>query len=222
LTPTLITIPVIFGGYFETNCYLYAPDGSHTLIIDPGSDAGKIIGVIEKRGLQPVAIAATHGHPDHILAIGEVAARFGIPLWVGTGDARMFGKSSRQLFQTLLTPDTEPEVAEIVSAALDQSKEPDRLLNDGDEIAGFGLTVWETPGHSHGGICLLGERIAFTGDTLFAGSVGRWDLPGGDETRLMASIQHLMTLPDDTQVYPGHGPATTIGIEREHNPYIAE
>jgi glyoxylase-like metal-dependent hydrolase (beta-lactamase superfamily II) len=218
----LITIPVVFGGYFETNCYLYAPVNSKALIIDPGGDADKIIQVIEKRRLEPAAIVATHGHPDHILAIGAIAAHFGIPLWVGRGDAQMFGKSSKQLFQTLLTPDTEPEIAEIINAALDQSKEPDRLLSDGDVLEGFGLTVWETPGHSPGGICLVGERVVFTGDTLFAGSVGRWDLPGGDETQLMASIRRLMTLPENAQVYPGHGPATTIGMEQMSNPYITE
>jgi hydroxyacylglutathione hydrolase len=218
----LVTIPVVLGGCFETNCYLYAPTDKNTLIIDPGSDAGKIIRVIEERKLEPSAIAATHGHPDHILAIGEVAERFGVPLWVGQAEARMFGKSSKGLFETLLTPDTEPEIAEIVSAAMKQSKEPDRLLCDGDILEGFGLTVWETPGHSPGGICLIAERIAFTGDTLFAGSVGRWDLPGGNETQLMASVCRLLTLPDDTQVYPGHGPATTIGMERTSNPYIAE
>jgi len=218
----LVIIPVVFGGYFETNCYLYAPDGSHTLIIDPGSDAAKIIGIIEKRKLEPAAIVATHGHPDHILAIGEVALRFGIPLWVGKGDALMFGRSSKRLYEALVTPDTEPEIADIINATVEQSKEPDCLLSDGDKLAGFGLTVWETPGHSPGGICLVGDRIAFTDDTLFAGSVGRWDLPGGDETQLLASIRRLMTLPDETQVYPGHGPATTIGMERAHNPYITE
>lgn len=216
----LLTIPVVFGGYFETNCYLYAPVKSKALIIDPGSDAEKIIQIVEKRQLEPSAIVATHGHPDHILAIGAVAERFNIPLWVGKNDAMMFGKSSKQLFQTLLTPDTEPEVAEMVNAALDQSKEPDRLLSDGDVLSDFGLTVWETPGHSPGGICLIGELLAFTGDTLFAGSVGRWDLPGGNETKLMASVQRLMTLPEDTQVYPGHGPASTIGLERMSNPYF--
>ncbi len=220
MNSALITIPVIYGGYFETNCYLYAPDVSHTLIIDPGSDADKIIGVIEKRGLQPSAIAATHGHPDHILAIGALAERFGIPLMVGKGDAMMFGKSCKSVYETMLTPDTEPEIAEMLNAAIEQRKEPDLLLGEADVLEGFGLTVWETPGHSPGGICLIGERIAFTGDTLFAGSVGRWDLPGGNEAKLMASIHRLMTLPDDTQIYPGHGPASTIGMERAYNPYL--
>jgi hydroxyacylglutathione hydrolase len=192
-----------------------------TLVIDPGSDAGKIIGVMEKRELKPTAIVATHGHPDHILGIGKVAAHFDIPLWVGRNEARLFGKQSRRLFESLLTDDIEPETADIVKAAFEQSKEPDRLLVEGDVLGDYSLTVWETPGHSPGGICLIGDRIAFTGDTLFADSVGRWDLPGGNETRLMASVHRLMTLPDDTQVYPGHGPATTIGMERESNPYIS-
>jgi len=216
----LVTVPVIFGGYFETNCYLYAPKTTHTLIIDPGSDAGKIIRVVEKRGLAPTAVVATHGHPDHILGIAEIAGRYEIPLWVGKGDSRMFGKDSRQFHQAIAPPGVEPEMVALVSSALEYNIEPERLLAEGDELPGFGLTVWETPGHSPGGICLIGEGLAFTGDTLFAGSVGRWDLWGGDEAQLMKSIRRLMTLPEGTQIYPGHGPATTIEMEREYNPYM--
>lgn len=167
--------------------------------------------VINHCELSVKAIINTHGHVDHIGVNGELKQTTGAPLLIGLADAPMLPEPSGNLSLYL---------EKLVS-----SPKADRLLQDGDCVA-FGeeiLQIIATPGHTKGGLCLYSTDagVLFSGDTLFAGAIGRSDLPGGDSVELLESIKNkLMTLPDDTTVYPGHGNPTTIGEEREFNPFL--
>ena len=194
---------------YGTNCYIYAATTSgQAIVIDPGDEGALILRRAEALGVQVATIILTHGHPDHTGALGE--------LQVATGaTVAMHGADTDLLKDSFL--------ASMLGLRTSLASLPDRLLEDGQEIAVAGLVfkVLHTPGHSRGSICLLGDGLVFTGDTLFQTGIGRTDLPGGDYATIMASIRDkLMVLPDDTKVYPGHGPPTTIGYERVHNPFL--
>ncbi len=196
-------------GPLASNCYLVGPDsGGSGMIIDPADEAGRILQGARKAGLDIEFIVLTHGHPDHIGAVKEVTDATGARLAVHTDDAPFLQQEALALALGFSYP---PPPA------------PDRLLAEGDriEVGDLRFTVIHTPGHSPGGICLLEHGVLFSGDTLFNYGIGRYDLPGGDYDRLMDSIHNrLMALPDDTVVYPGHGPETTIGRERRSNPFL--
>jgi len=196
-------------GSFETNCYIVGSESAgEGMIIDPADKAGEIMKKVEDLKLDIKLTLLTHGHMDHIGALADVKRATGAEVAVHGDDAEsMRSKLMRMLFG--LSYPTPPP--------------PDRLLKDGDsiDIGDLHFSVLHTPGHTPGGICLLGEGVVFSGDTLFNSSVGRTDLPGGSYEKLMGSIQtKLMMLPDDTIVYPGHGPDTTIGAERRGNPFL--
>jgi glyoxylase-like metal-dependent hydrolase (beta-lactamase superfamily II) len=201
-------------GDLETNCYVLRAEESaaECLIIDPGAGPDELIELLQGQQLKPVATVLTHGHADHI--VGVTALRRDFPqtqVYIHRLDA-------------LMLTDAEANLSLFVGMVF--TTEPaDVLLEEGDTIdqAGIQLTVLHTPGHTPGGICLHEpqEGLLFVGDTLFAGSVGRADFPGGDEDQLIESIRaKLLPLPDATAVYPGHGMRTTIGREKRTNPYI--
>lgn len=211
---TLIFQTVVAKGMVDTNCYLLAcPDTREAMIIDPGAfspgEVKTILGLISQHDLKPRYILNTHGHIDHIAGNGQIKASTGADLLIHAKDAGM-----------------------IVSGALNGSfmfgqevvsPPADRQLKDGEQIklGKLAIKVLHTPGHTPGCICLYVEGNLFSGDTLFAGSIGRTDLPGGDEKQIIESIiKKLMTLQDETIVRPGHGPRTTIGAEREKNPFL--
>lgn len=182
------------------------------MIIDPAADAGFIMKQVKKLNLDIKIIVATHSHPDHLMALGDVmretGAKFAMHGDEPSGE-RAEGASRM--------------ISMMVGGPVESPPAPDRILADGDviEIGDLKFTVLHTPGHSPGGICLYGHGIVFVGDTLFNYSVGRTDFPGCSHEVLIDSIQRkLMVLPDDTTVYPGHGPKTTIGDERKHNPFL--
>ena len=204
----LTTIQV---GGFEVNCSIMSADGK-AWIIDPGQESEHILNLLRERGLSPAAILLTHGHFDHIGAIPELLEKFpNLPICVHEKDLPMFGHPLNQL------PPEYPSFAK-----------PQGLKCLGSPEIMEGLEVIETPGHTPGGVCYYlppsPQRQApgtlFAGDTLFAGSVGRTDLPGGDMATLMNSLQKLTALPDDTRVIPGHGMMTTIGAEKRGNPFL--
>jgi glyoxylase-like metal-dependent hydrolase (beta-lactamase superfamily II) len=197
---------------FASNCYIVGAETSHeAIIIDPGAEADRILKRVKDLGLTVKLIVLTHSHFDHTGAAKEVKEATKAELAVHSADAR--GLQSMPLMGMLSR------------LSLQAAPPPDRLLKGGDslEIAGLRLLVLHTPGHSPGGICLLGEGVVFTGDTLFNFGIGRSDTPGGSERQLLDSIHtKLMVLPDNTRVYPGHGPETTIGIERKWNPFLGQ
>ena len=216
------------AGSFAANCYLVAPAaGEECVIIDPGQDAASGVDeVVREHRLKPVAVILTHGHIDHIWSVAPVCGARDVPAFIHPADrdlltdpARGFDLSvGRQLFGGLTL--TEPDDV--------------RELGDGAvlDLAGLSLTVEHAPGHTPGSVTFrtpvaepagAAEQVLFTGDLLFAGSIGRTDLPGGDYPTILDSLARVcLTLPDDTAVLPGHGPQTTIGRERAANPFLAE
>ena len=199
-------------GPLGVNCsILGCEETGQGVVVDPGDDADRILAQVQQRGLTISAIINTHGHFDHVGANRQLAQATGAPLYIHQADAPMLERVAK--------------TAAMYGLSGENSPPPDRLLEDGMQIE-FGthrLQVIHTPGHTQGGCCLYleAEDKLIAGDTLFADGVGRTDLPGGSHTQLVESIKtRLFTLPDQVQVYPGHGPTTTIGHEKRHNPYL--
>lgn len=214
------------AGSFQTNCYLVAPGPrSDAVVVDPGEDAlPGIADLCDRHHLHPVAVVLTHGHLDHLWTVQPLADAHNIPAWIHPAD--------RHLMRDPLAG-FGPELRAALAGAGLQLAEPDdvRELTDGAtlDLAGVRLTVDHTPGHTPGHVTFRTDPSGdpadaprlFAGDLVFAGSVGRTDLPGGDTQTLLASIAaRFLTLPDDTVVLPGHGPTTTVGAERAANPFL--
>ena len=204
---------LILGGY-QTNCYVLRQNDAaqDCLIIDPGLEADELLDFLDEQKLNPLAVILTHGHIDHIAGVTALRSRFPeIKLYIHKLDANMLSEPVNNLStMTGAGFTTEPE---------------DVSLQDGDEIdlAGVKLLVLHTPGHTPGGISLYSKQdgVVFVGDTLFADSIGRTDFPGGSMSQLLNSVRlKLFTLPEKTEVYPGHGPATTFAAEKAHNPFF--
>lgn len=190
-------------GTFEVNCSVLSKDG-RAWIVDPGVDADRIAALLEKNGLKPELILLTHAHFDHVGGIPALQKRFpGLPVYVHPLDA--------------------PILAHPLNAFPPDYPSISRPADIRDCRTLPGMTVLETPGHTPGGCCFHfpEDKLLLSGDTLFAGSVGRTDFPGGDMATLMKSLDKLAALPDETLVIPGHGPTTTIGREKRGNPYFA-
>jgi hydroxyacylglutathione hydrolase len=198
-------------GPIGANCYIVGDDATgEVFVIDPGDEPERILQRLGRLGARPIAIVNTHGHFDHVQGVDAVRRATGAPFWIHEAEREVLeqGPARARLLFGLELP---------------ASPMPDRWLRDGDrlQVGSLSLAVRHTPGHSPGGVCLLGEGVAFVGDTLFAGSIGRTDLPGADLDTLLRSIaQVLLPLPDETVCYPGHGPETTIGDEKRDNPFL--
>lgn len=210
-------IEIIEVGPYAANCYLVFQQAERkALIIDPGAEPDKIKARIRQLQLVPEAIAITHGHFDHIGAAAALATEWQIPILLHPQEAVYMRERSHPLMSMTA------EVLDELLAALPQNG---RYLLNGDtfEAAAGTWKAWEVAGHSDHSLCFYEdeEGILFCGDTIFAGGVGRTDLYHGASTELVRQIHaKLMVLPDETNVYPGHGPATTIGLERETNPFL--
>jgi glyoxylase-like metal-dependent hydrolase (beta-lactamase superfamily II) len=209
-------------GAFQANCYLIAPgEGEPCLIIDPGQDAEEPVAeALRKYRLAPVAALLTHGHFDHMLAVTPICDGNDIPAWIHPEDRELLADPLKGF---------SPQAAEFFGGRITVREPAEvRELADGTvlELAGLTITVDHTPGHTRGSVVFRsdleeGGRLVFAGDTLFAGSIGRTDLPGGNTQTLMDSLRgKLLTLDDDTVVLPGHGGSTTIGRERASNPFL--
>ena len=206
----MIKVILMAVGPIQGNCYLvYDEETRECMVIDPGDEGARIVKEIKKNSLNVKYIVNTHGHSDHISANLEVKEATGAELMIHEEDAPMLTDGAKNLSVFMGRNINRPA--------------PDRLLKDGDElqVGNAKFKVLHTPGHTRGGICLVGDNICFTGDTLFEFSIGRTDLPGGSFSQIINSIKKkLLTLDDEVIVFPGHGSHTTIGRERASNPFL--
>jgi glyoxylase-like metal-dependent hydrolase (beta-lactamase superfamily II) len=196
-------------GAFQENCYLVAdPDSDALAIVDPGSEPDVIIAEIEKSCRTPAAIWITHAHVDHIGAIAPVKRRYDVPVWLHPLDSALYRVGGRQ--------------ADLYGIPYEEPPPPDAEFAEGGTVTlgSLELTVMHAPGHAPGHVVLHGHGHALVGDCLFAGSIGRTDLPFSNPAHLEQSLARIVALPPETVVYPGHGPTSTIGEERVSNPFL--
>jgi len=207
-------ITIFTLGDWQTNCHVVTsgdPGSKNCWIVDCGFDPDEMLDFVAEKSLKPQAILLTHAHLDHIGGVDQVLSRFGkLPMYIHQAEAGFCSDPMLNLSAMIGMGTT--------------CAEPDHLLKHGDTLMLDG-SIWRvlhTPGHSPGGACFVHDesKQAIVGDTLFAGSIGRFDFPTSDAELLRKSLDLLMTLPDDMTIYPGHGPTTTIGMERRSNPYI--
>lgn len=208
-----IVVERVVVGPLDTNSYLvFDSESREGIIIDAGGDPSKILSVISKNDVKVIGIYATHGHFDHVLGVGDLKRELNCNFYMHEGDREVLAQAplDARHFLGLSIPSPPP---------------PDKLINEGDviHVGNVELKILHTPGHTPGSICFVADGLVFTGDTLFAGSIGRTDLVGGNLKQLVSSIQgKLFTLPDDYVIYPGHGPSTVLHVEKLMNPFVGE
>jgi glyoxylase-like metal-dependent hydrolase (beta-lactamase superfamily II) len=200
----------IVTGALETNTYLVGDEETRdVIVIDPGGDVAAIAARLAELKLRLKAIVNTHGHFDHVSGNRALVEATDAPLLVHKDDAPLL--------------EVAEEAADAFAVRAENSPPPSGFLEEGEDltVGRYRFSVVHTPGHSRGSVTLIGEGKAFCGDLVFYGSVGRTDFPGGSEEILRDSIRRrIMTLPDDTVLYPGHGPETTVGLEKQQNPFF--
>jgi glyoxylase-like metal-dependent hydrolase (beta-lactamase superfamily II) len=199
-------------GPLQVNCYIVGCETTReALVIDPGDEGGRILAALDRAGLRARLVVNTHGHFDHIGANAFLVEKTGAELLIHEKDVPLLAQSERH--------------AELFGLSVVPSPAPTRTLAGGEELSvgELRIQIIHTPGHSPGGICLLVDGHLFAGDTLFAGSIGRTDLAGGNHEQLLAAIrEQLLVLPEETTVHPGHGPDTSIGREKRNNPFVGQ
>ncbi|MBX5491970.1 MAG: MBL fold metallo-hydrolase [Chloroflexi bacterium] len=208
---TELMVRGVVVGLFRENCWIIGSRRTgEAVVVDPGDEPEAILALARDMGVRITRIVCSHAHLDHLMAVGPIKERTGAPFLLHPHDLGIAAKVPQAAAQWLgITVPPPPP--------------PDALLADGDdvEVAGIQLRVLHTPGHTQGSVSLYGAGMLFSGDTLFRGSIGRTDLEGGNGPQLLQTIvDKLLRLPDDTVVLPGHMAETTIGIERQTNPFI--
>ncbi|MHC4471535.1 MAG: MBL fold metallo-hydrolase [Planctomycetota bacterium] len=207
----MIVEPIVVGMFQENTWVVVCEETREAVIIDPGDEAERIADLLEQLDATPARILNTHAHLDHVGGVADLKERFGIPFAVHEGERENLANMRQHAMLFGMSPPPVPEV--------------DEWIEEGQvfPVGNASLTAIETPGHTTGGVTFLGTGFALVGDTLFAGSIGRTDLPGGDFSTLKRSIrERLFTLPPETVAHSGHGPDTTIGVEKMHNPFVGD
>ncbi|MDA3798063.1 MAG: MBL fold metallo-hydrolase [Kiritimatiellae bacterium] len=203
-------IDKVITGEFQVNCFIIHNDGE-AIIIDPGDDVDLIDAKLKELKLTPVLYIQTHGHMDHISALAELQSRFQAPVYMAEEDAKWAFTDINCMPPFFPAPPNSTSIS--------------KYIKDGDEFnfAGMNFRIIKTPGHTPGSLCIYfyEDNSLFSGDTVFAGSVGRTDLPGGDSRILTESLKKLLkAIPNSTRIYTGHGPATTMDLEKRNNFYF--
>ena len=207
----MIREQIVVGMFQENTWVVVCEETREAVIVDPGDEADRIADVLERLSATPTRIINTHAHLDHVGAVADLKERFGIPFAVHAGEKSNLEHMRQHAALFGISPPRQPEVDEWIEAG--------QVFAVGAES----LTAIETPGHTAGGVSFVGDGVVQVGDTLFMGSIGRTDLPGGDFPTLMRSIrERLFTLPPETVAHCGHGPDTTIGVEKAHNPFVGD
>ena len=202
-------VRTITVGAFQENSYLVVDDDAKcAVIVDPGGEGQLLVSEIERSKAKLDAIWITHAHVDHVGAIASVKERWNVPIYLHPLDRRLYEAAGRQ--------------AEVYGVPFEEPPAPDKEFGDGQKlkVGNSEMTVMHAPGHSPGHVVIYGNGIALVGDCLFAGSIGRTDLPMSNPQQLADSLKKIASLPPETVVYPGHGPETTIGEERTSNPFL--
>ncbi|CAN5341894.1 MBL fold metallo-hydrolase [soil metagenome] len=204
-----MNVETLIVGAFQENSYLVVDEASgESVLIDPGAEPDRLIAAVEKSGSSLKAIWVTHAHIDHVGAIAGVKRRWPVPIYLHPLDATLYRHANTQ--------------AELYGLPFEDPPPADEELADGDqlELGALRFDVAHVPGHAPGHVMIHGHGVAFVGDCLFAGSVGRTDLPGSNGGHLSRSLERITALDPATVVYPGHGPATTVGEELVSNPFL--
>ena len=204
-----VNVQTLTVGAFQENCYLLVdPVSNRAVIVDPGSEGERLVDAIERSGATLEAIWITHAHVDHVGAIAPIKAQWDVPIYLHPLDRRLYQAAGRQ--------------AEVYGLPFEEPPDPDLEFADGQKIkvGDAEMTVLHAPGHAPGHVVIHGNGIALVGDCLFAGSIGRTDLPFSNPPQLAASLEKIAALAPETVVYPGHGIETTIGQERLTNPFL--
>ncbi|MFL5487550.1 MAG: MBL fold metallo-hydrolase [Gemmatimonadaceae bacterium] len=202
-------VQTITVGAFQENCYLVVDERSNrAVIVDPGSEGDRLVAAVDQSGAKLDAVWITHAHVDHVGAIASIKKKWDVPIYLHPLDRRLYDAAARQ--------------AEMYGVPFEEPPPPDREFADGQrlELGDIEMTVLHAPGHAPGHVVIHGNGIALVGDCLFAGSIGRTDLPLSNPPQLAATLEKISALPAETVVYPGHGMDTTIGQERLTNPFL--
>ena len=204
-----MNVQTLTVGAFQENCYLVVDDRvGRAVIVDPGSDGERLLDAIDESGTTLDAIWVTHAHVDHVGAIASIKRKWDVPIYLHPLDRRLYDAASRQ--------------AEVYGLPFEEPPPPDREFSEGQrvKVGDREMTVMHAPGHAPGHVVIHGHGMALVGDCLFAGSIGRTDLPFSNPPQLAATLEKISALPLETVVYPGHGMDTTIGQERLSNPFL--
>jgi len=209
----VITLPV---GIYATNCHILCNASGECLVFDAAGEADSLISTVRDEGLKPLAVLQTHAHFDHIMALDEVVDEWKVPVYIHSEEEIALRDPHWNASEMLGVPVRTRATSNMLAGGKEDGMETGSL-----NVGAFDIQWFHTPGHTKGGVCFLVENHLFSGDSIFQGSIGRSDLPGGNGTQLIEAVKHVLgRIPGGTLIHPGHGPDTTAEIEINTNPFL--